>query len=160
MKVGNIFRKYRNQNRIGLFGYGAAQKNTDQVSFFFPLNFNYSDPYVNNFEEVFKGYNEALERLTLAGPSLLRMTFEKVVDYTQRLYSLNQMNYVIFILFTDGGIDDLTETIDVIVKGSKLPLSILIIGLGNEDFSKMNILDADEVPLKSTSGEVMMRDIV
>ena len=70
------------------------------------------------------------------------------------------MNYVIFILFTDGGIDDLTETIDVIVRGSKLPLSILIIGLGNEDFSKMNILDADEVPLKSTSGEVMMRDIV
>ena len=89
LKVGNIFRKYRNQNRIGLFGYGAAQKNTDQVSFFFPLNLNYSDPYVTNFEEVFRGYNEALERLTLAGPSLLRMTFEKVVDYTQRLYSLN-----------------------------------------------------------------------
>jgi hypothetical protein len=60
------------------------------------------------------------------------------------------MNYVIFILFTDGGIDDLQDTIKFIVEGSKLPLSILIIGLGGEDFSNMDTLDADDKPLIST----------
>lgn len=41
-----------------------------------------------------------------------------------------------------------------------MPLSILIIGLGDDDFSKMDILDADDQPLKSSSGEFMARDIV
>ncbi len=64
------------------------------------------------------------------------------------------------ILFCDGGIDDLEKTIDLIVKGSELPLSILIIGLGDDDFAKMDILDADDNPLKSTTGQFMQRDIV
>jgi hypothetical protein len=46
------------------------------------------------------------------------------------------------------------------VEGSKLPLSILIVGLGDEDFSKMDVLDGDDVPLKSSLGEEMVRDIV
>ncbi len=70
------------------------------------------------------------------------------------------MNYVIFILFTDGGIDDLQDTINLIVEGSKLPLSILIIGLGGEDFSNMDTLDADDKPLISSKGDKMSRDIV
>lgn len=46
LKVGNILRKYKNQNRIALFGYGAAQKQSNKVSYFFPLNNNYEDPFV------------------------------------------------------------------------------------------------------------------
>lgn len=41
-----------------------------------------------------------------------------------------------------------------------LPLSIIIIGIGNENFDKMEILDADEIPLVSSNGEVMKRDVV
>jgi len=39
------------------------------------------------------------------------------------------------------------------VKGCYLPLSIIIVGIGNEDFEKMEILDADDVPLVSSWGE-------
>ena len=46
------------------------------------------------------------------------------------------------------------------VKACDLPLSIIIIGIGNEDFKKMEILDADDVPLVSSWGETMKRDIV
>jgi hypothetical protein len=35
------------------------------------------------------------------------------------------------------------------VRGSELPLSIIIVGVGHADFSKMDELDADEVPLYS-----------
>lgn len=41
-----------------------------------------------------------------------------------------------------------------------MPLSIIIVGIGNEDFSKMETLDADEVPLVSSWNEEMKRDIV
>ena len=52
------------------------------------------------------------------------------------------------------------ETIDEIVRGCYQPLSIIIVGIGNENFGKMEILDADDVPLVSSWGEKMKRDIV
>ncbi len=52
-------------------------------------------------------------------------------------------------------------TIDQIVRGSSLPLSIIIVGVGGEDFSSMEVLDADDKPLYSTKlGKQMERDIV
>ena len=48
------------------------------------------------------------------------------------------------------------RTIDQIVSASTLPLSIVIVGVGSADFSKMEILDADDEPLKS-NGRVMAR---
>jgi len=35
------------------------------------------------------------------------------------------------------------------VRGSSLPLSIIIVGVGDADFSSMDILDADDEPLYS-----------
>ena len=42
------------------------------------------------------------------------------------------------------------ETIKQIVIGSELPLSIIIIGIGDADFSMMEDLDGDVVPLYSS----------
>jgi len=53
------------------------------------------------------------------------------------------------------------KTIDEIVRGSTLPLSIIIVGVGAADFSSMDQLDADEVPLFSTKlKRYMAADIV
>jgi hypothetical protein len=38
-------------------------------------------------------------------------------------------------------------TIRAIISASKLPLSIVIVGVGNSDFTNMKILDADDKPL-------------
>jgi hypothetical protein len=38
-------------------------------------------------------------------------------------------------------------TIRAIVKARKLPLSIVIVGVGDDDFENMKILDADDKPL-------------
>lgn len=42
---------------------------------------------------------------------------------------------------TDGEIHDMEATKDSIVAAATLPLSIIIVGIGNADFSNMNILD-------------------
>ena len=36
------------------------------------------------------------------------------------------------------------------MKGSCLPLSIIIVGVGDADFKQMDMLDADDEPLYST----------
>ncbi len=53
------------------------------------------------------------------------------------------------------------KTIDQIVRGSELPLSIVIVGVGDADFESMETLDADIKPLFSTMfKKYMQRDIV
>ena len=43
---------------------------------------------------------------------------------------------------------------------SKLPVSIIIVGLGDTDFSKLEVLDADKAVLCNNKGEPAVRDIV
>lgn len=42
---------------------------------------------------------------------------------------------------------------------SYLPISVIIVGIGNEDFTFMDQLDADKVVLSDDSGRVAARDI-
>ena len=52
------------------------------------------------------------------------------------------------------------ETKDLIVASSGLPVSIIIIGVGNEDFELMEELDSDSQILRDSSGRSALRDIV
>jgi len=65
------------------------------------------------------------------------------------------------LIITDGCITDFEKTVEQIVKGSKLPMSIIIVGVGNADFEMMEQLDGDVAPLYSnTLREYRDRDIV
>lgn len=65
------------------------------------------------------------------------------------------------LILTDGIINDMEKTIDEIVRGSSLPMSIIIVGVGDADFSSMDILDADDDPLYSKKFKKFMQsDIV
>ena len=62
---------------------------------------------------------------------------------------------------TDGIINDLQASIDEIVRGSDLPLSIIIVGVGQADFDQMEQLDGDVTPLFSNKlNRYRNRDIV
>ena len=52
------------------------------------------------------------------------------------------------------------ESIDVIVKMSNFPISIIIVGIGNGNFEKMIELDSDDKVLISSKGTKGVRDIV
>lgn len=57
-------------------------------------------------------------------------------------------------------ITDLDQTRTAIVNASKLPMSIIIVGVGGADFDAMEFLDGDNGVLRSSSGEPAVRDIV
>ena len=46
-------------------------------------------------------------------------------------------------ILTDGEIHDMDKTVDLVINSSKLPYSIIIVGIGNAEFDNMNILDGD-----------------
>ena len=52
------------------------------------------------------------------------------------------------------------EVLEAIIDASLLPLSIVIIGMGNDDFQDMQELDSDYCPLSNPKGKRAHRDIV
>lgn len=54
---------------------------------------------------------------------------------------------------------DLPDTRKALVQASNLPMSVIIVGVGNEDFSAMEQLDGDDKRL-SHNGVYAERDIV
>ncbi|KAJ3140848.1 Copine-5, partial [Irineochytrium annulatum] len=69
--------------------------------------------------------------------------------------------YHILLILTDGQISDMDATRAAIVDAATLPLSIVIVGVGREDFSSMRVLDGDDVRVSDPqSGKVAERDCV
>ena len=160
LAVGEVLQKYNHSKQIPSYGFGAKINGEPKATHFFPINMNYMDPCVSSFNELFKIYHETTQKILFSGPTYFRHIFKEVIDFTQRRFEQDQNNYSVFLLLTDGCVNDMQETIDEIVRGCYQPLSIIIVGIGNENFGKMEILDADDVPLISSWGEKMKRDIV
>lgn len=74
--------------------------------------------------------------------------------------SLPPQQYFILLILTDGVVTDMADTREAIVRASYLPMSIIIVGVGNADFTDMQILDGDDGVLRSPRGEPVLRDIV
>ena len=56
--------------------------------------------------------------------------------------------------------DDMDETIDALVEASFYPISVIIVGIGDADFSSMDVLDADIEPLIDSRNRKADRDLV
>lgn len=68
--------------------------------------------------------------------------------------------YNILLIITDGEIHDMEATKDLVVAASHLPVSIIIVGVGNEKFSLMKELDSDDALLRDSRGALAIRDVV
>ena len=106
-------------------------------------------------------YTACLDRIQLYGPTYFNEVLSTAAAKSTSLCSQRAQSYNILLIITDGVINDMQRTVDCIVEATRLPLSIIIVGVGDADFTNMEILDADDEPLRhSRSGKCMERDIV
>jgi hypothetical protein len=56
-------------------------------------------------------------------------------------------------MIVNGYISDMEATIEAVVAASDIPLSIIIIGVGDGPFDNMEVLDADDRPLIDVNGK-------
>ena len=159
---GNIIAYYDYDQLFPVYGFGGIPPNEKKVNHCFNINFNENDPNIQGIDNILQCYKHSLSKVKLFGPTYFTPVIKKVIsEINEDLENRKEENhYYILMILTDGIITDMQETIDCIVEGSKLPLSIVIIGIGDTNFTNMNILDGDEVPLTDSSGKIRKRDIV
>lgn len=117
------------------------------MSHCFPLNGNENDPFITGVDAVITSYEKTLKTCTMLGPTRFSGVLKECKKWVEECKD-PKMFHVVLIL-TDGDIHDLKETIEEIIDASKrnLPMSIIIVGVGNEDFSSMVRLDGDDYAL-------------
>jgi len=160
--VGNIIIAYDRDGMIPVYGYGGTMPG-GPVSHCFALNGNPSNPEVPGVQGILDAYHMAIQNIGLSGPTY----FAQVIHQTAEIIRMNtqdpnQQKYFILLIITDGCINDMGPTVQEIVQAANtLPLSIVIVGVGNSpEFKNMDALDSDEVALKDSKGNVAQRDIV
>ncbi|PPD91542.1 hypothetical protein GOBAR_DD11527 [Gossypium barbadense] len=107
IEAGEVIQFYDSDRRFPAWGFGGRYGGTLSHCF----NLNGTNAYeVEGVQGIMAAYANALHTVTLAGPTLFG---------------------------PDGVLTDIEETMDALVRASDLPLSILIVGVGNADFKQM-----------------------
>jgi hypothetical protein len=155
--VGKILSQYDSDQKFALLGFGGEPAWLSGVSHCFALNQFQDNPYVRGYEQVLRTYQETLTEIVLSGPSY----FSELIRYQISLCEKTGPSvYHILLILTDGDVHDYQETVDMIVRASSYPMSILIIGVGHECFTQLKLLDADKKELVDSRGTKAERDIV
>ena len=154
---GSIVAYYDYDQSFPVYGFGAILKGEQKPNMCFNINFR-NDPKIYTIDNVINEYRNCFENIILAGPTEFCPLIQRVNETIKE--ENNPLKYHILMILTDGIIVDQQKTIDALVEGSFLPLSVIIIGIGNDHFQEMIQLDGDEIPLISSNGIKRMRDLV
>lgn len=157
---GSIITCYDSDQSFPVYGFGALLGNNKNSNHCFNLTFR-SDPRVQGLGGIINAYKTSLSRVQLDGPTYFCPLIKKMVANVKSQLAESLISiYFILLILTDGQIHDMIDTRNVIAEASHLPISIIIIGIGDEDFTNMIELDGDNAPLKTSKGEKVERDIV
>ncbi|XP_059507529.1 copine-2 isoform X2 [Stegostoma tigrinum] len=159
--VGQIIQDYDSDKMFPALGFGAQLPPDWKVSHEFAINFNPTNPFCTGVEGIVQAYTACLPHIRFYGPT----NFSPIINHVARFanQAIPQQvaaQYFILLIITDGVISDMDETRHAIVQAAKLPMSIIIVGVGNADFAAMEFLDGDNRVLRSYTGEEATRDIV
>lgn len=154
--VGGVLQYYDTDKRFPCWGFGG--KVNGSVSHCFPLNNNVGRPEVEGIEGIQAAYYQAVYSVELYGPTWFAPVIRQAAAIAAEFQ--RQHKYFVLLIITDGAILDMQDTVAAIVEASYLPLSLLIVGVGNADFSAMDFLDSDDKKLTTQTGRVALRDIV
>jgi hypothetical protein len=161
-KVMEILLPYDKDQQIPLFGFGGIPNGMNEVSHCFPLNGDNDKPEVEGgVSPMLELYSRTLPDIGLSGPTYFRPLlkhFQEILEKGKKLE--DPRHYHVLLILTDGCINDMQATRKMLVELSPEPVSVIIIGCGDWDFSEMDELDGDHVRLSDEDGREAMRDIV
>lgn len=161
--VGEILLYYDTDKMVPVFGFGAKLNfpmlKSGSASHCFPCTGirDSGGEEVRELQGIFLAYSNALQCIELDGPTYFAPVLKKIIANTQKAIEASEEHYSFFLLITDGVIHDMQETSDQIVIASNLPISIVIVGVGNEGRPASPRLRSDETARRGRTDQHQRR---
>jgi len=162
--LGYVLEPYDSTRYMEIYGYGARFFNRPKVEFQCSLTGDENNPSVHGVAGILETYHKALQTAVFSGPTNFSPIIRKITEEARKsLLPPNSNNplkkYYVLTIITDGIISDMDRTKEALIEAFDAPLSIIIVGVGTENFEKMKELDSDDGTLK-IGKKVSKRDIV
>ena len=142
---GDIISNYNNNQLFTIFGFGGKLPGENNVNQCFALNGNQNKPEIYSINNVLSTYRNILPVIQFCNNNLFSPIIKEVIKrINEKIKEVNYHFYNILMILTNGDINDINDTIDNIVQASFLPISIIIIGIGNNDFGNLDFLFSDD----------------
>lgn len=156
--VGTILEHYDKDKKYPVYGFGARVRTPNgdlsAVQHCFPV---YGGGYeVEGVNGILQAYKDCVTNVTFSGPTLFNPLIDaaKNIAVSKQCSQTNQV-YTILLIITDGVINDMSSTKQAIAQASELPLSIIIVGVGNADFKGMEELDGDKHKIENSKRDIV-----
>ncbi|KAI8017865.1 E3 ubiquitin-protein ligase RGLG2 [Camellia lanceoleosa] len=149
--IGKTLVAFDEDNLIPCYGFGDASTHDQDVFSFYP-----DDRFCNGFEEVLSQYREIVPHLRLAGPT----SFGPIIEMAMTIVEKSGGQYHVLLIIADGQVTRSVDTehgqlspqekktVEAIVTASKLPLSIILVGVGDGPWDMMREFD-DNIPARA-----------
>ena len=161
-EVGSVLAVYDTSRTFPAFGFGAALPPRYSVAEqCFALNGNMLQPQCNGIDGVVDTYYTALSNVAPYQPCNYTPVLQHMMKMTREANGEGKPTvYTIGVIVTDGEFGDFDQVRDCICEAADLPLSIVLIGVGDSRFLQLEALDGDQARLRSSHGIPCSRDIV
>uniref|UniRef100_J3L6Y6 RING-type domain-containing protein n=2 Tax=Oryza brachyantha TaxID=4533 RepID=J3L6Y6_ORYBR len=149
--IGQTLSKFDEDNMIPCFGFGDASTHDQDVFCFYP-----DERPCNGFSEALDQYRELVPHLRLAGPT----SFAPIIEMAMTIVEQSGGQYHVLLIIADGQVTRSVDTasgqlssqeqktVDAIVRASELPLSIVLVGVGDGPWDMMKEFD-DNIPSRA-----------
>ena len=168
-----FFKNFDSNGRYDMYGFGARFKKTEDVSHCFPIERADRTPEESKGpaeaesilgpEGVKNAYISRLSTLELFHPTYVHPVMRhllKPFETPRMAREGGRVQYHIFVILTQGEFDDFEEFKEQIVRASMQPISVILVGLGENGFPQLSTADSDRSLMKTQKGNVEERDIV
>jgi hypothetical protein len=105
----------------------------------FPLSGDPSNPSAAGVEGMLKLYEHCIRNCYFSGPTYFSYILQQIKESAEQIKGGNE--YIILLIITDGQINDMSQVKSLILDCCELPLSVVIIGVGECDFTLMEQLN-------------------
>lgn len=141
MSIASILSNYDSDKKYPVWGFGAKYNSVVQHCFRCG-----SADEVDGVQGILKAYQDVFRSgLIMSGPTVFTEVIQTAaaaaLSNQQKAVSEGKQAYTILLILTDGSVSDVGATADCLKQVKNSPLSIVIVGIGQADFSAMQFLD-------------------
>ena len=150
-----------------VYGYGATINNSNEFNNleYFNLSLN-ENPILTGYTNIEKAYSEILKKVSFCKSSSLSPLILKIQKIILDRYKLDTYNIIFLLINNSPKKEDFQKCFDAFVDITYLPVSFVIIGIGNtelEDFkkaimSKNRLSSKDLEKLRNNISFISMKD--
>lgn len=164
--VGKVLAPFDPDEKVLAYGFGAKIPPSHTVcSDCFALSGDYFEPEIEGIEQVIKFYGRALHIVQMHGPTRLAPVIELVSSIAEQFHnpvegSNRPFVYYVLTIITDGQVNDEMETINAIVASANVPMSTVVIGMGDEDHTFLKDLTMEVTKIRKGKETVVKEHAV